>query len=297
MLDSDQLAALAAVVEEGSFDAAARRLHVTPSAVSQRIRALEQHVGRVLVLRTRPCRPTEPGAVLLRLAGQVDLLHRDALAEVGGTGGDAGPGPAVRRVAVAVNADSLSSWFPAALAGLPDDVVVDVRREDQDLSARLLRDGEVMAAVTADAHAVQGCRVRPLGAMRYVAVAAPGFRDRWFPDGLTADALDRAPLLAFNRADALQDRFARELVGREVRPPRHLVPSSAGFLALLAGGLAWGMASGEPAEQLLASGALVDLAPGRTLDVPLYWQHWALRTATLDDLTDRVVRAAAVLRP
>ncbi|WP_019136362.1 LysR family transcriptional regulator ArgP [Cellulomonas massiliensis] len=295
MLDTDQLAALAAVVDEGSFDAAARRLHVTPSAVSQRIRALEQHVGRVLVLRTRPCRATEPGAVLLRLAGQVDLLERDALAELGGPDG-AGSGGQLRRVAVAVNADSLSSWFPPALVGLPEDVVVEVRREDQDLSARLLRDGEVMAAVTADGHAVQGCRVRPLGAMRYVAVAAPAFRDRWFAGGLTAEALDRAPMLAFNRADALQDRFARELVGRDVRPPRHLVPSNAAFLALLAGGLAWGMASGALVEELLASGALVDLAPGRVLDVPLHWQHWALRTPTLDDLTERVVRAAAVLR-
>lgn len=295
MLDTDQLAALAAVVDEGSFDAAARRLHVTPSAVSQRIRALEQHVGRVLVLRTRPCRATEPGSVLLRLAGQVDLLERDALAELGGPGAEPSGG-SPRRVAVAVNADSLSSWFPPALVGLPDDVVVEVRREDQDLSAQLLRDGEVMAAVTADAHAVQGCRVRPLGAMRYVAVAAPAFRDRWFAGGVTGPALDRAPMLAFNRADALQDRFARELVGRDVHPPRHLVPSNAAFLALLAGGLAWGMASGAPVEELLASGAVVDLAPGRVLDVPLHWQHWALRTATLDDLTERVVRAAAVLR-
>jgi LysR family transcriptional regulator (chromosome initiation inhibitor) len=30
--------------------------------------------------------------------------------------------------------------------------------------------------------------------------------------------------------------------------------------------------------------------------VPLYWQHWALRTPTLDDLTERVLVAARVLR-
>ena len=176
--DADQLSALAAVVHEGSFDAAAARLHVTPSAVSQRIKALEQQVGRVLVLRTRPCRPTQDGEVLVRLAGQVELLGRDALGQLVPGAGRSRAVPrssaATRRLPVAVNDDSMSTWFPAAVADLPADVLLDLRREDQELSADLLRDGTVMAAVTADPRAVQGCRVRRLGAMRYLAVAAPG---------------------------------------------------------------------------------------------------------------------------
>ncbi|WP_444664902.1 LysR family transcriptional regulator ArgP [Cellulomonas sp. CW35] len=291
-LDAEQLRALAAVLEEGTFEAAAARLHVTPSAVSQRVRALEQRVGQVLVVRSRPCRATEPGAVLARLAGQVALLERDAAAELAGAGHDEAAG-APARLAVAVNADSLSSWFPAALVGMPEGVVVDLRREDQDRTAELLRDGTVTAAVTAQAHAVQGCRVRPLGAMRYLGLVAPAVRDRWFPDGVTAAALERAPVLAFNRADTLQHRFAAALVGRDVAPPVHHVPSNTAFLELLAAGLGWGMASEAAAADALATGALVDVAPGRWLDVPLYWQHWSLRTPTLDDLTARVVRAAS----
>lgn len=285
--DAEQLRALAAVLDEGTFDGAAARLHVTPSAVSQRIKALEQRVGRVLVVRARPCRATEPGAVLARLAAQVAVLERDAGAALGGDG-TAGP----TRLAVAVNADSLSSWFPAALVGLPDDVLVDLRREDQDRTAELLRDGTVTAAVTADAHAVQGCRVRPLGAMRYVGLASPALRDRWFADGVTSDALDRAPAIAFNRADALQHRYAERLAGHPVAPPVHYVPSNTAFVELLRAGLGWGMASEAAAAAGLADGSLVDLAPGRHLDVPLYWQHWALRTPTLDDLTARVLAAA-----
>ncbi|MBT0994355.1 LysR family transcriptional regulator ArgP [Cellulomonas sp. DKR-3] len=294
--DGDQLRALAAVLDEGSFEAAAARLHVTPSAVSQRVRALEQRAGRVLVVRSRPCRATEPGTVLARLAGQVALLERDAAADLAGAAGDGAAGaapPALTRVAVAVNADSLSSWFPAALVGLPDGVVVDVRREDQDRTAELLRDGTVTAAVTADARAVQGCRVRSLGSMRYLALASPGFVARWFAGGTTAAALERAPVLAFNRADALQHRFAERLVGRAVRPPVHHVPSNDAFVALLRAGLAWGMASEQVAAEALAAGTLVELVPGQVLDVPLHWQHWALRTPTLDDLTARVTRAAA----
>lgn len=300
--DPDQLSALAAVVHEGSFDAAAQRLHVTPSAVSQRVKALELQVGRVLVLRTRPCRPTEDGEILVRLAGQVDLLGRDALGQlVPAPGGAraARTGGASRRLPVAVNDDSMSTWFPAAVADLPADVLLDLRREDQDLSAGLLRDGTVMAAVTADPRAVQGCRVRRLGAMRYLAVAAPHRKDRWFGDGLTAEAFAAAPLLAFNREDGLQERFVAGVVGRRtVTPMVHYVPSQSAFVGLIEAGLGWGMVPEVAAREAIDRGSLVEVRAGKTLDVPLYWQHWALRTPTLDDLTDRVVRAASVaLRP
>lgn len=296
--DAEHLRTLATVVDEGSFDAAARALHVTPSAVSQRIKALEQQVGGVVVQRTRPCLPTAAGEVLVRLAGQVDVLARDALAELGAVAG-VQPGGR-RRLAVAVNADSLSTWFPAALAGLPDDVLVDLRREDQDLSAQLLRDGTVAAAVTAERRAVQGCRVRPLGAMRYVALASPDLRDRWFADadaapGALADVLGRVPAVAFNRADGLQHAFVHQVTGARPALPLHYAPEQGAFVALLRAGLGWGMVPEQAAAHELAAGALVDVAPGRWLDVPLYWQHWALRTPTLDDLTDRVLAAARVL--
>ena len=200
---------------------------------------------------------------------------------------------------MAVNDDSMSTWFPAAVADLPPDVLLDLRREDQELSAGLLRDGTVMAAVTADPRAVQGCRVRRLGAMRYLAVAAPHRRDRWFGDGLTAEAFATAPLLAFNREDGLQERFVAAVVGRRtVTPMVHYVPSQSAFVGLVEAGLGWGMVPEVAAREALERGTLVEVRAGRTLDVPLYWQHWALRTPTLDDLTERVVRAAAVaLRP
>ncbi len=292
--DAEHLRTLAAIVDEGSFEAAARSLHVTASAVSQRIRALEQQVGTVVVQRTRPCRPTAAGEVLVRLAGQVELLGRDATAELGAVAGEQPGGR--RRIAVAVNADSLSTWFPAALTGLPDDVLVDLRREDQDLSAQLLREGTVTAAVTAERRAVQGCRVRALGAMRYRALAAPAFRDAWFGRATDAAAFAQAPAVAFNRADALQHGFVRRLAGSVPVLPVHYAPEQGAFVALLRAGLGWGMVPEQAAAPALADGSLVEVAPGKVLDVPLYWQHWALRTPTLDDLTERVLVAARVLR-
>ena len=295
--DPDQLTALAAVVEGGTFDAAARALHLTPSAVSQRVRALEQQAGQVLVLRTRPTRPTPAGSVLVRLAGQLAALDEDATTALG-------LGAGLVRVGVAVNADSLATWFPAALAGLGEDVVVDLRREDQDRTAELLRDGAVMAAVTADATPVQGCRARPLGAMRYRAMAAPAFAERWFPPGHGSDAWSSAPVVAFTADDRLQHRFVGQLTGAggatDPAPglgPEHHVPSHPAYVTVVAAGLGWGMVSEHEAEAFARAGTLVDLAPGEFLDVALHWQRWSVRAAVLDDLTDRVVAAAeAALR-
>ena len=184
-LDSGQLAALAAVIEFGSFDAAAERLHVTPSAISQRIKALEQRVGRVLVVRDKPCVATTAGIPLLRLAAQTALLESEALGETGG-------GPRNQtRIALAVNADSMATWFTSVFTELPD-VLFDIRIEDQDHSTRLLREGEVMGAVSTQRAAVPGCRVYPLGVMRYVPVASAAFVERFLSDGFTAAAPIRA---------------------------------------------------------------------------------------------------------
>ena len=235
-LGADQLAALAAVIEFGSFDAAAEQLHVTPSAVSQRIKALEQRVGQVLVVREKPCRATTAGAPLLRLAAQTAMLESEALAETGG-------GSAERtRIAIAVNADSMSTWFTAVLGRLPD-VLFDIRIEDQDHSARLLREGAVMGAVTTERTPVPGCRVQSLGVMRYVPVAAPGYVERYLSDGFIAEAVATAPSLAWNRDDALQDMLVRRAFRRTITGPVHYVPTAEGFGAAVRDGLGLGHVS------------------------------------------------------
>lgn len=290
-IDPAQLTAFAAVVEEGSFDAAARRLHITPSAVSQRIKALESRTGQILVRRTRPCQATDAGQALIRLAGQVALLEGEALAAL-----DAGPsGPDARlHLPIAVNADSLATWFLPALAALPaaTPATFDIRQEDQDHSVALLRDGSVMAAVTTESRAVQGCRVQPLGSMRYLAVASPEFYRRFFPDGPTPDALSTAPMLEFNRKDALQARFAAGLAGRRVDPPVTYLPTSVGFVDAARLGLAWGMVPEQLGQPGIDAGWLHEIAPGRPLDVPLFWQRWRLDSPTLDVLSGAVTATA-----
>ncbi|MFG1602913.1 LysR family transcriptional regulator ArgP [Actinoplanes sp. NPDC049265] len=277
-MDALQLATFQAVIEAGSFDAAARSLHVTPSAVSQRIKALEQDVGQVLVRRAKPCEPTEAGRALVRFAGQVSLLEREALAAARGglTGSRV-------RVSVVVNADSLHTWFLPALTRLPH-LIFDLHQDDQEYTADLLRAGTVMAGVTAQHVAVQGCRVEPLGAMRYLAVAAPSLN---FQDFATT------PVILLNRKDELQHRF----MGPSVDPPVHYVPAAASFVDAVRLGLGWALVPEQIAVQDLAAGRLVELTPGRHLDVPLYWQCWRIESDVLAELTRAVkTEASAALR-
>ncbi|MGY1740811.1 MULTISPECIES: LysR family transcriptional regulator ArgP [unclassified Blastococcus] len=282
-LDLAQLRALDATVRAGTLEAAARALHVTPSAVSQRLRALEAATGRILLVRSKPVRLTDSGQAVLRLARQIDLLAADVARELGEEAAEGVP-----TLPIAVNADSMATWVLPALAPLAGDVCLDLHREDQEHTSALLRAGTVMAAVTADADPVPGCSSTRLGGMRYRPMAAAGFARRWFPDGPTPEALARAPVVVFDHKDDLQHRYLHARAGTDVAPPVHFVPASADYVAAVTLGLGWGMVPG-----LQERPGLVAIDPAAAVDVVLYWQQWKLRSATLDRVRAAVLAAAA----
>jgi len=293
MLDYTLLEALAAVVREGSFERAALALHLTPSAVSQRVKLLEQRIGQVLVVRGAPCSATDTGLQLLRHTEQVALLESElqgALPALADTGIGA---PTLR---LAVNADSLATWFVPAMAAFCADggALLDLSLDDEAHTAERLRRGDVLAAVTTLAAPVQGCSSVPLGRLRYVACARPGFIARYFPAGVDALALARAPCLTFNHKDRLQDQWIESLqLSEPIAPPRHWLPSTQAFIDASAAGLGWGLNPAVLVQPLLASGALVALRPGHDLFVPLHWQHPRLVSPALRRLTAAVAAAAA----
>ena len=278
-LDLEQLRTLRAVVERGTLDAAAAALHVTPSAVSQRLKALETTAGRVLLVRSKPARPTEAGEAVLRLARQVELLAAD-------TGAELERSEELPRLAVAVNADSMATWFLPAIAPLAGEIAIELHREDEANTVRLLRAGTVVAAITYDAAPVSGCTVTALGVMRYRPMASKAFARRWLPGGPTAEALAAAPMMVFDRDDALQaDYLSARAPGAS--PPEMLVPSSADFVQAIALGLGWGMV-----PDLQRVRGLVELEPDAERDVPLYLQRWRLDTPSLDRLAGAIVAGA-----
>lgn len=282
-LNPGQLDALVAIAEHGSFDAAARELHVTPSAVSQRIRALEATAGQVLVSRGAPCRPTPHGERLVRLGRQTRLLYDEAGAALGAL--------TTVELPVAVNADSLTTWFREVLATAAewDSTAIRLQVEDQAYSQQLLRSGDVLAAVTSDPEAVQGCSVEPLGALRYVAAAAATFADRW-RSGRTPDWA-AMPTVVFGTKDDLQRDMLRRRGVPRLPSVVHQVPTSADFYEAVRIGLGWGMLPEPQARADLASGRLVRL-DGDVLDVPLFWQRWRLDSPRMATLTAAVRDAA-----
>ncbi|WP_426116388.1 LysR family transcriptional regulator ArgP [Massilia sp. PWRC2] len=296
MLDYASLAALAAVVREGSFERAARALHVTPSAVSQRIRLLEEQVGCALVVRAQPCYATETGRRLCQHVDRVRLLEHELHGALPTLAVDAG-GPLLVPLPVVVNADSLATWFAPAMtrfaAAAP--VLMDVAVDDQEHTAQWLRSGKVLAAVTASAQAAAGCNSRPLGAMRYLAAASPGFIQRYFSHGIDASSLALAPSLMFNSKDELQAQWVQRLCQRHVQLPRHTLPSPQAFVMAAVAGMGWGLHAQALIVDQLAQGTLVELVAALPLDVPLYWQQARAASILLDGLTSEVLAAAGAL--
>ncbi|MCW5239057.1 LysR family transcriptional regulator ArgP [Verminephrobacter eiseniae] len=294
--DPAALECLAAIVEEGGFERAAQRLNVTQSAVSQRLRVLEAQVGSVLIVRSRPLRPTPAGQLLLKHTKQLRLLRagleRDlqelAPSAPGGTRED-------ERIAIAINADSIATWAMGALHGLvqqrlPLEIIVD----DQDFTQEWLRSGQVLGCVTTLRQALRGCKMVPLGAMRYVAVAATGYAQQHLPQGLSAHNFRAVSFLSFNRKDDMAAEFVARAFGlRRVALNQLFVPGSEAQMRAVAAGWAVGVVPELLARGPMADGSMVDLAPGRSLPIALYWHCWNLESALLDALSAALTGAAA----
>ena len=292
-IDPVALRTLATAVRLGTFEATARELHVTPSAVSQRIKALETHVGRVLIHRIKPLEATEAGQVLVRLAAQTELLEREAVAELL-EGEEPDEDDPFVAVPIAVNADALYTWLIDALVAVQSAhrVTFEIVREDQSRTTERLRRGDVMAAVTSDPKPVPGCRVVRLGSMRYRAVATPAWLEAHLPDGPVTAALGRAPMIAFDRNDTQQHDFLRKITRRHLTPPVTWIPSVGEFDTAVRRGMGWGMIPEAQVRADLGKGRLVEIVPGRHSDVPLFWQHWRLESPLMADLTVAITDAA-----
>ncbi|MFC7461953.1 LysR family transcriptional regulator ArgP [Hydrogenophaga defluvii] len=294
--DPDALECLAAIIEEGGFERAAQRLSITQSAVSQRLRALEAQVGTVLIVRSRPLKPTQAGQLLLKHAKMMRLLRADLERDLkelapSSTGG----GRDDERISVAINADSIATWAlgaltPLAQSGLPIEIIHD----DQDFTQEWLREGQVLGCVTSIGQALRGCKMDALGTMDYVAVASPAFAERHLPAGLNAHNFHQTPFITFNRKDDMQREFVARAFGLQRVILRQIyVPSSEGQVMAVQRG--WGVSVVPEllVRERLARGVLVNVAPTHAQGVKLYWHCWNLASDVLDGLSAALRREAA----
>ncbi len=294
-----QLEAFLAVIEEGSFDRAAKRLCITPSALSQRIKGLEDRLGAVLVKRGVPSVATEAGEKLLRRAQSMRLLESETLTDF-----RPGEGDETARLTILVNNDSLATWLPEALADFASEtkgerVSIELLTDDQDRALESLRNGTAIAVVTSEGHPVAGARSTPLGAMRYVAVTSPALAASFRSAGLDT-ALRSAPVIFYDRKDTLQDRYLASfgIVPEAFTGVVHYAPSPTAMIDLAARGLGWCMAPESLVKPWIDKGAIAEIAPERSIDVPLFWQSSAIRSALLLRLGAVIRKTAAKgLRP
>lgn len=290
MLDYAGLRAVAAVAQTGSFERAAEQLAVTPSAVSQRVKHMEERLGVALIVRGQPCSATEAGDQLCRHVERVGMLEGQLFEQM--------PALALTKPAVtlhiAVNADSLGTWFLAAMAEYTrrSAHLISVVIDDQDHTADWLEKGRVVAAVTSFDKPVTGCRATSLGKLRYRATASPAFMARYFADGVDAAALSRAPAIMFNQKDRLQSRWIQQVAGRTVSHPSHWLPSTQAFVDAAVAGIGWGMNPEYLVADHIRSGRLVEMSPHTPVDIDLAWQVSRLSADSLQGLTREVVRAA-----
>lgn len=284
-LDSRQTTAFLAVASHASFEAAARHLHLTSSALSQRIKALEAQLGSILFVRSRPCRLSSSGQRLLSHLQRLQDLEQDLLKDLRGETNTQ------IKLALAVNADSLDTWFLPALASFsnPAQITLELCVDDQDHTHQLLVQGQVSACISTKPESLNACQANYLGTMRYQAACSAEFYHTWFHAGVNFTSLRLAPVVNYNRKDQLQSRFMQEHFGlQHATPACHYIPASTPFNQALSLGLGWGMVPELMLNQLPVPLRL--LAPEKPIDVALYWHCWTIQSQSLSALAQHLAR-------
>lgn len=291
-VDYDSLTILAAVIREGSFEAAAKSMKVTQSAVSQRIKQLEEKVGVVLVARGRPCVPTEAGLQFFRHVEQVTLLQQELAERMRALVG--GEETVAATVRIAVNNDSLATWFPKLIKLATNELGIrfDILPDDQEHTESSLRSGDALAVITTLETPVQGCKIISLGSMEYVAVASPELYQNHFSDGVSLEALRNCVSVAFNRKDTIQDQWMALCFGATVPLSIHYVPSYEGYLSCCLNGAGWGLVPSIAGNPYIQRGQLVELSPGKKVSIALHWQAGMQSSEILSRLGNLVLDVA-----
>ena len=293
MFDYKLLAALVAVIQKGGFEQGARSLFITQSAVSQRIRQLEELIGRPALVRSSPPRPTELGQQLMAHFLKVRMLEGELDNEINPKGPKK-----FTHLSVAINRDSLALWFIEAMGDFlkEENILLEVLAEDQELTHEHLKDGRVFGCVSARKSPLQGCKLEHLGTMTFYLVSTPSFAKKWFPQGVTRKSLLSAPAVIFDHKDhMLHDFLEKKYKITMDSPPLHVIPALAEYERFIVSGLGFGLLAKRQVENAFKVNTLVDLAPGKHLPLDLYWHSWQLQSEIAEKFTKTLVYGASGL--
>ncbi|KMK64814.1 LysR family transcriptional regulator ArgP [Puniceibacterium sp. IMCC21224] len=287
--DYDSLAVLSAVIRTGSFETAAKSLNVTQSAVSQRIKQLEEKVGSILIVRGRPCVPTEDGLLLCQHVEQVTLLRHEVSEQLSGP-----VGVSRANVRIAVNSDSLATWFPKVVKHAADELNLrlDIIPDDQEFTEDRLRSGDATAVITSSVTPIAGCKSYALGEMEYLAVASKSYAENHLTAGITLANVASGPSIRFDRKDTLPLQWLQVAFGNSAVLSSHYIPSYEGHMLCCRLGIGWAMMPHVAVAALVDSGELIDVVPDARVRVPLFWHTRSQSSRIMQGLSEIVLRVA-----
>ena len=295
MLDYKLLEALAAVVHEGGFDKAAQYLHITQSAVSQRIKQLEDQTGQIIIARTTPPEATPAGQQMIKHFAQVKRLEGDLFDSMRLSDKEE-----FVTLAIGTNRDCLTTWLQEAVQEFlrKNRVVLDFRAADQEQTHQLMKNGEVIGCISVKDQPMQGCHIEYLGRMDYWIAATPAFTERWFPKGISRAYIKKAPLIYFDQKDDMHTQFFKKIMKHPPPPlPIHYVPSTKTYADFIIAGLAYGLLPDQDCMPLFQNGTLINLAPEKPVQIKLYWHCWNLKSKLLESFTRHLISNAKELLP
>lgn len=284
-LDYKGLEALYTIQEMQSFEAAAKKLHITQSAISQRIKSLETYYGEPVLIRTFPYQPTELGKRLIGHFKRISLLEEELNKEIGKT-------ESLQRIAIAINRDSLETWFIEWIrkTDLLGSIVLEVIADDQERTIDYLKNGLVAAALSTSEKEILGGKVQFVGNMEYVLTATPEFVEKHLAKGNPKNLLT-APALKFDLNDQLHEKYLEKffnLNGKEIN--YHVLPSVQGFKQMALSGFAYGLIPRIDIEKELQNKKLVEIYSDKIWKVPLYWHYWAIESKAYQKFNQEIIR-------
>jgi LysR family transcriptional regulator, chromosome initiation inhibitor len=284
MFDYRQLEALSVLAREGTFLKASKRLGLSQPAVSERIRLLEQAVGSPLIIRSVPVQPTHQGQRLINHFYEVSLME-SSVVDTLGMNHDATESLPI--IPVAVNFDSLATWFIPAVSPLLEQrkCIFQFQSLDQRLTIEELKAGRVVACVSSVKTAPGGCVSEFLGHLNYICVSSPDFLKRYFAKGPALRDLIAAPSVVYGKDDYMHDEFLRRHFKKEHAAPSYMfVPHLNAMRETILSGYAYGLLPEISVTQDLRVGTLKEVTPGKRLVTELYWHSTDIRTPILTSL-------------
>lgn len=287
MLDYKGIEALHTVLEEQSFEEAAKKLFITQSAVSQRIKGLESYYGEPVLVRQLPYRPTKLGKQLLGHFKQLCLLEEDLKKQLGEKN-------ILPHLTIAINRDSLETWFQEIIEekGLFENLILEVIAEDQELTLEHLKNGTASACLSTSEKEVVGGNVSFLGDMEYILAASPTFVKKYFSKGTPKQCFSAAPAIKFDQNDKLHERFLEKCFGfNGSHLNYYTIPSVRGFKKFALMGYGYGLIPRMDIMQELKKKQLVQIYPEKTWKMPLYWHYWSVQSKFYQKFNDDMIHA------